>query len=341
MGAVFNMRRMTITSTGTGTITLGVASAGWRAFTAAPAIPTGAILSYRIDDDADWEVGVGVYNSAAGTLSRTLRESSTGALLAVTTSGFVTLVPLAEDFDIPGSYPNLARAAGPAIYEQFDHFLPTSASNSLGSFNRGSTYTEAGATQNTTGTYTGGTTADAQTGVLAVRFAIGSNLQRPTFAFTDDRFTVSAGNGITHIVSGSIKLRPANAPTAPSATNDYWVSLGFGASSSDRVPNSLIKLDYYFNGTAPVFEARTRENGGSITTTSLTVPASDTYVTWSILVNGLNVEFWVGGVLVATRTLTLNNLSLRPMLLGHHITSASQCGYDADWGYIAIKGMTR
>lgn len=340
MGAVFNMRRMTVTSTGTGTLTLGVAASGWRAFNAAPAIPTGTILSYRISDGADWELGIGTYTVSGLTLTRGLRESSTGSLLNVTTNAFVTIAALAEDFDFLNSYQNLARAAGPAIFEQFDHFLPTSVSGALGSFNRGSIYTENGATL-ITGAYVGGSTADAQTGVLSVRGAANASIQRPTFAFTDDRMTVTAGNGITHIVAGSIKLRPANASSAPSATNDYFVSLGLGESSSDRNPNSLIKLDYYFNGTSVVFEARTRENGGSIVATNLTVPTSDTYSTWAILVSGLNVEFWVDGVRVATRTLTASNLALRPMLLYNQTTAAAVCGFDVDWAAISIRGMTR
>lgn len=99
MGALFNMRRMTVTSTGTGTITLGVAASGWRSFSAAPAIPTGTIVSYRISDGADWELQEGVYNSAANTLTRirTSPESSTGALLNLTTNALVTISSLAED----------------------------------------------------------------------------------------------------------------------------------------------------------------------------------------------------------------------------------------------------
>jgi len=99
MGALFNMRRMTVTSTGTGPITLGVAASGWRSFSAAPAIPTGTIVSYRISDGADWELQEGVFNSAAGTLTRirTSPESSTGALLNLTTNALVTISSLAED----------------------------------------------------------------------------------------------------------------------------------------------------------------------------------------------------------------------------------------------------
>ena len=324
---------------GTGTITLGSAVTGFRTL-AASGIPDGSVVSYAILDGTNRETGTGVVGGSGTTLTRVLRSSSTGSLLNLSGSAVVAISPNAGDFELPNTIQDLARAAGPAIFEQFDHFLPTSVSNALGACNRGSFYTENGATFST-GAYIGGTTADSQTGVLAVRFAPNTSIQRPTLAFTDDRSTITAGNGITHIVASSIKIRPANAPTGPSATNDYFVSLGFGESSSDRTPSSLIKLDYYFNGTSIVFEARTRESGGSISTTSLSLPASDTYVTWAILVNGLNVEFWVGGVRVATRTLSANNLALRPMLLGNQTTAAAACGFDVDWSYIGIRGMTR
>lgn len=384
---------MTVTSTGTGTLTLGVASSGWRAFSASPAVPDGTMVSYRIDDTGGaWELGVGTYTVSGLTLTRTLRESSTGSLLSVTTSATVTIVALAEDFipssnwtataapttsnDITQGYAvgsqwlwvargiswvcldattgaavwqpvsnivnPIAAAAGPVVFEQFDHFRQNQASPLIGTtaFTTGSIYNENGSTQ-TTNAYVTGTTVDAQTGVWAVRFAAGASIQRPTLAFIDNLSNVTFNSGLTHIVAASIRLRPAAASTAPSATNDYSVSLGFGPQNSDRTPNSFIKLDYYFNGTSIVFEARTRENSGSVVTTNLTVPASDTWVTWAIIVNGLNVEFWVGGTRVATRTLTANNLNLRPMLLGNQVTSAAGGGFDVDWALVSIRGMTR
>lgn len=99
MAALFNMRRMTVTSTGTGTLSLGVAAPGWRAFSASPAIPDGTSVSYRIDDTGGaWEVAVGVYTVSGLTLTRgTFRESSTGSVLSVTTAATVTILALAED----------------------------------------------------------------------------------------------------------------------------------------------------------------------------------------------------------------------------------------------------
>lgn len=99
MAALFNMRRMTVTSTGTGTLSLGVAASGWRAFSASPAIPDGTSVSYRIDDTGGaWELAVGVYTVSGLTLTRgTFRESSTGSALSVTTAATVTILALTED----------------------------------------------------------------------------------------------------------------------------------------------------------------------------------------------------------------------------------------------------
>ena len=82
-------------------MTLGSAVSGWRSFSAAPAIPTGAIFNYRLQDGSDWELNSGVYDAAAGTLTRlnAAPESSTGALLNLTTSATVTISALADDLD--------------------------------------------------------------------------------------------------------------------------------------------------------------------------------------------------------------------------------------------------
>ncbi|MCA3696246.1 hypothetical protein [Aquidulcibacter sp.] len=110
MGAQFNLRAVTIASTGTGTLTLGAAVAPFKALSAAPAVPTGAFLSYRIDHGSDWELSEGIYNSAAGTITRNLVESSTGSLINITGSATVALVPHARDFP-PQS--NMTAASAP------------------------------------------------------------------------------------------------------------------------------------------------------------------------------------------------------------------------------------
>ena len=66
--------KVTSTTTGTGTFTLGAAVAGFQSFAA---IGNGNQTYYCITNGTDWEVGIGTYTSSGTTLSRdTVLESS-------------------------------------------------------------------------------------------------------------------------------------------------------------------------------------------------------------------------------------------------------------------------
>lgn len=65
-----NRARMTTSTTGTGTITLGSAAVGFGTFAEAGAV-NGATYTYVIEDGNDFEIGTGTYTSAGTTLSRT------------------------------------------------------------------------------------------------------------------------------------------------------------------------------------------------------------------------------------------------------------------------------
>ena len=67
----------TTTTTGTGTITLGGAVTGWRAFSAQ--YVDGQQMNYSIYDGTNFEHGIGTYNSAGNTLSRTTVIRSTNS----------------------------------------------------------------------------------------------------------------------------------------------------------------------------------------------------------------------------------------------------------------------
>lgn len=98
MPTFLNRAKMTTSTTGTGTITLGSASSGFQSFVAAGAVD-GDIIRYVIEDGTAWEIGTGTYTATGTTLSRTLSSSSTGSLLTLTGSALVYISVLAEDLD--------------------------------------------------------------------------------------------------------------------------------------------------------------------------------------------------------------------------------------------------
>lgn len=97
MATLYDCVWMTTATTGTGTITLGSALAGYQS-AASAGVPTGTVVSYRIVDGNNFEYGHGTYTTSGTTLSRTVIGGSSGAS-AISLSGTATvmLTALAED----------------------------------------------------------------------------------------------------------------------------------------------------------------------------------------------------------------------------------------------------
>tara|TARA_R110002096_G_scaffold159079_6_gene324780 strand:- start:853 stop:2337 length:1485 start_codon:yes stop_codon:yes gene_type:complete len=97
MAVLKNRAKMSTSTTGTGTITLGNAESGYQTFGDA-GVANADVVRYVIEDGTSWEIGTGTYTATGTTLTRTVIESSNSdAAIVLTGSATVFIGATAED----------------------------------------------------------------------------------------------------------------------------------------------------------------------------------------------------------------------------------------------------
>lgn len=98
MAVLVNRAKMTTSTTGTGTITLGSAVQGYQSFADAGVLD-GENVRYVIEDGSNWELGTGIYTASGTTLTRNVSESS-NAGSAINLSGAASVFVAAAAADV-------------------------------------------------------------------------------------------------------------------------------------------------------------------------------------------------------------------------------------------------
>ena len=111
MAVLKNRAKMSTSTTGTGTITLGSAEDGYQTFADA-GVANADVVRYVIEDGNNWEIGTGTYTSSGTTLSRTVSESSNSDA-AINLSGSATVFIGATAEDVKNFVASTGTATAP------------------------------------------------------------------------------------------------------------------------------------------------------------------------------------------------------------------------------------
>jgi len=114
MVKLVNRAKMTTSTSGTGTITLGSASDGYQSFADA-GVSNSDVVRFVIEDGDAWELSSGTYTASGTTLTRTLGESSTGSLLNLSGNAVVFITAAAADIGLTLVKENYSNDTAPNV----------------------------------------------------------------------------------------------------------------------------------------------------------------------------------------------------------------------------------
>ena len=99
MAKLFNRAKMTTSTTGSGTVTLGSASVGYQSFADA-GVSNGDVVQYVIEEGGNFEIGTGTYSSTGTSLTRSPTESSnSNAAISLGGAATVSITAVADDLN--------------------------------------------------------------------------------------------------------------------------------------------------------------------------------------------------------------------------------------------------
>jgi len=99
MAKLFNRAKMTTSTTGSGTVTLGGASVGYQSFADA-GVSDGDVVQYVIEEGGNFEIGTGTYSATGTSLTRSPTESSnSNAAISLGGAATVSITAVADDLN--------------------------------------------------------------------------------------------------------------------------------------------------------------------------------------------------------------------------------------------------
>jgi hypothetical protein len=217
MVKLVNRAKMTTSTNGQGTITLGSASDGYQTFADA-GVSDGDQVRYTIEDGNAWEIGTGTYTASGTTLSRTVSESSnSNNKLNLSGNAVVFVTAIADDVGVKTYSTTSAMAASTTGSKGSLAFVE--ANHSFYINNGNGWYRIGGAAVNTTPTFTysaGGGTTPANNSSTSL--ATDQSATTVTLSSTD------ADEGTTVTYSHSVTTGSLNGTTVSQNNNVFTIT---------------------------------------------------------------------------------------------------------------------
>jgi hypothetical protein len=257
MAVLKNRAKMSTSTTGTGTITLGSAEDGYQTFADAGVVNSD-VVRYVIEDGSNWEIGTGTYTATGTTLSRTVSESSNSDA-AINLSGSATVFIGATAEDIPALY--AANEVSPTAQPSATGSNAIAIGDSAVASGTDALAFGDGATSSSTRSTAIGYNSTSSS-IASV--AIGANANSSQFysvaigSPSNGSGSVATGGASAIAINGrasgtdSLAAAIANNTSSYGATGTYSIAIGYRAKASGSASSIAVGLDAISSGRASI-----------------------------------------------------------------------------------------